>query len=69
MTDILNPSSDVQDLSCKEAARLLSYCRDRALTDVEARDLDWHLSECVNCQNFNQQLDVLAELARRFGQG
>lgn len=69
MNDRLVNSWMERDLSCKEAARLMSFRRDRSLTVAEAHDLEFHLSECLNCQNFDRQLDILAVLARKFGGG
>jgi hypothetical protein len=55
-----------QSLSCKEAARLLSKRRDLALLDADKKSLAHHLSLCINCRNFDQQIDVLSELAKLF---
>jgi predicted anti-sigma-YlaC factor YlaD len=57
-----------RDLSCKEAARLLSKRRDLALIDEDEKSLEHHLSLCVNCRNFDQQMDVLSELAKLFAE-
>ncbi len=65
----MNPPEGLRDLSCKEAARLISFRRDRPLSDAEKEELRLHLLECLNCQNFDRQLDVLAELAKRFASG
>ena len=56
-------------ISCREAARLMCFKRDRALTGEEGHDLNEHLLVCLNCQNFDQQLDVLAALAKRYAAG
>jgi hypothetical protein len=53
-------------LSCKEAARLLSKRRDYPLVDEDEKGLQHHLSLCVNCRSFDQQIDVLSELAKLF---
>ncbi|MCY7386819.1 MAG: zf-HC2 domain-containing protein [Burkholderiales bacterium] len=55
------------DLSCKEAARLMSHRQDRALSDVETENLKSHLLVCLSCRNFSDQLGVLSRLARRYG--
>lgn len=56
-------------ISCREAARLMSFKRDRSLTGDEGTDLNAHLLICLNCQNFDRQLDVLATLAKRYAAG
>ena len=61
--------SDVRDLSCKEAGRLMSVRRDRPLVSAEEASLRDHLLVCLNCQSFDRQLDVLAAMAKRFGVG
>ncbi len=58
-----------QKLSCKEAARLMSMRRDRKLETDEETHLKDHLSICLNCRNFDQQIDILSELAKRFAAG
>ena len=40
--------------------------RDRPLTDEEELQLKNHLAICLYCRNFDAQLDVLAEMAKRF---
>lgn len=59
--------TDNVDLSCKEAARLMSHRQDRALSDVETEDLKSHLLVCLGCRNFGNQLTFLRTLARRYG--
>lgn len=54
------------DLSCKEAARLMSHREDRALSQVETEDLKSHLFVCLSCRNFGEQLGFLRRLARRY---
>ena len=56
-------------ISCREAARLMCFKRDRALSGEEGHDLNEHLLVCLNCQNFDRQLDVLATLAKRYAAG
>ncbi len=53
-------------MSCKEVSRLLSVKRDRPLTDEEELQLKNHLAICLYCRNFDGQLGVLAEMAKRF---
>ena len=55
------------ELSCQEAARLMSHRQDRTLSDVEAEELKSHLFTCLGCRNFDAQLLVLRRLARRYG--
>jgi predicted anti-sigma-YlaC factor YlaD len=55
-----------REISCKEAARLLSKRRDAALPEHDVHMLAQHLSMCVNCRNFDQQIDVISKLARMF---
>jgi hypothetical protein len=69
MSNALSPTDGLRDLSCKEAARLMSFKRDRTLSGAEKEELRLHLLECLNCQNFDRQLDVLAELAKKFASG
>lgn len=57
------------ELSCKEAARLMSQRLDRALSDAEAETLKDHLFVCLNCRRFDQQLDFLRRMAKRYGEG
>ncbi len=57
------------ELSCKEAARLMSQRQDRTLTDDEASALKEHLYVCLNCRRFDQQLNFLRRLAKRYGEG
>ncbi len=57
---------NVQGMACKEVSRLLSVKRDRPLTDEEESQLKNHLAICLYCRNFDGQLDVLAEMAKRF---
>ena len=57
------------ELSCKEAARLMSQRQDRTLSEDEASALKEHLYVCLNCRRFDQQLDFLRRLAKRYGEG
>ncbi len=59
--------TDAVELSCKEAAKLLSHQRDRALSATEAEVLKAHLYHCLSCRNFGDQLGFLSRLARRYG--
>lgn len=53
-------------MSCKQVSKMLSVKRDRPLTDEEETQLKNHLAICLYCRNFDAQLDVLAEMAKRF---
>lgn len=53
-------------MSCKQASKILTVKRDRPLTDEEEALLKNHLAICLYCRNFDAQLDVLAEMAKRF---
>jgi predicted anti-sigma-YlaC factor YlaD len=55
-----------QAMSCKQVSKILSLKRDRPLTDEEELQLKNHLVICLKCRNFDGQLDVLAEMAKRF---
>ena len=55
-----------QAMSCKQVSTILSMKRDRPLTDEEELQLKNHLAICLYCRNFDAQLDVLAEMAKRF---
>lgn len=60
-------SADQIELSCKEAARLMSQRQDRALSENEAVELKNHLFTCLSCRNFERQLGFLRRLASRYG--
>ena len=55
-----------QAMSCKQASQMLSIKRDRPLSDEEELRLKNHLAVCLYCRTFDEQLDVLAEMAKRF---
>ena len=55
-----------QLMSCKQASKILSVKRDRLLSTEEESQLKNHLAICLYCRNFDGQLDVLAEMAKRF---
>ena len=54
------------ELSCKEAAKLLSRQRDGALSDGEEENLKSHLLICLDCRNVRDQLGFLSRLAQRY---
>ena len=55
-----------RELSCREAARLLSLAFERALTAQESADLKFHLGDCDDCRHYDIQLRFLHEAASRF---
>ncbi|MBL8522534.1 MAG: hypothetical protein JNN20_02475 [Betaproteobacteria bacterium] len=61
--------SDAAELSCKEAARLMSKRQDVALTNDEQENLKNHLYQCLSCRRFEQQLGFLRQLAQRYSKG
>ena len=62
-------AKDLDDLSCRNASRLLSLACERPLTADEIRALKQHLDECLMCANFEQQLNFLHKAAGRFRTG
>lgn len=58
--------ADERELSCREAARLLSLAFERALTPGERAALQAHLGGCDDCQHYDLQLRFLHEAAKRF---
>lgn len=56
------------ELACKEAARLMSRRQDAALSTDEQESLRNHLYDCLGCRHFEEQLDFLRRLARRYGE-
>ena len=55
------------ELSCREASRLISIALERALTAKESADLRFHLSDCDDCHHYDVQLRFLREAAKRYG--
>ena len=47
----------------------MSQRQDRTLSEDEASALKEHLYVCLNCRRFDQQLDFLRRLAKRYGEG
>jgi hypothetical protein len=58
--------ADERELSCREAARLLSVAFERVLTPQESAELKLHLDDCDDCQHYDVQLRFLHEAAKRF---
>jgi hypothetical protein len=58
--------ADERELSCREAARLLSVAFERELTPAETAELKHHLSDCDDCQHYDVQLRFLHEAAKRY---
>jgi hypothetical protein len=69
MSNFVDSLDDEGYISCKAAARLMSFRRDRPLGRDEDENLKHHLSVCLNCRNFDHQLDILALLAKRYASG
>ena len=61
-------NEELIDLSCKEAARLMTKRQDADLTAIEQESLKSHLYECLGCRRFDTQLEFLRRLARKYGQ-
>ena len=53
-------------LVCREAARLISDSYQRPLRWSERVSLRLHLTICDACTNFNKQMRLLTDAARRF---
>lgn len=58
-----------EEISCREAAKLISVKRDRALDAEEERLLSKHLKICANCERYRGQIDFIATLAKRYAEG
>jgi hypothetical protein len=58
-----------EDLSCRQASRLLSLVCERPLDAAELRALKMHLDECLMCTNFEAQLKFLHKAANAFRTG
>ena len=59
--------ADERELSCREAARLLSAAFERALDQLqESAELKLHLDDCDDCQHYDVQLRFLHEAAKRY---
>ena len=61
-------SDEVIDVSCKEAARLMTRRQDAALKPGETESLKNHLYVCLGCRRFDTQLEFLRRLARKYGE-
>ncbi|MBK8325234.1 MAG: zf-HC2 domain-containing protein [Betaproteobacteria bacterium] len=58
--------ADEVELSCREAARLISITFERVLTEEESVQLKFHLGDCDDCQHYEVQLKFLHEAAARY---
>lgn len=56
----------VTELNCKEATRLLLEAEERSLNEVELTALDYHLAECLCCQNMKTQFGFLRKALERY---
>lgn len=57
------------ELSCREAAKLMSRQQDAVLSAEEQEALKAHLYQCLSCRRFEQQLAFLRRLARSYAEG
>jgi predicted anti-sigma-YlaC factor YlaD len=57
----------IDDLTCKEVARILSNGLDADMAPAERARLRVHMAECEACQAVEQQFDFLRRLLRRQG--
>lgn len=57
------------EVNCRQASRLLSLGCDRPLSAEESAALELHLSKCLMCRNFDQQLRFFRKAARQFRMG
>lgn len=58
-----------EEISCREAAKLISVKRDRSLDNDEEQLLAKHLKICANCERYRGQIDFIATLAKRYAEG
>jgi hypothetical protein len=56
-------------MNCREATRLMSEERDRALSVAERAALRYHTMMCKGCSNFREQMAFLSKAARRYREG
>jgi predicted anti-sigma-YlaC factor YlaD len=61
--------NDAKEMSCAEAARLLSRQQDLALSPADETILKHHLYQCLACRRFDEQLLFLRRLASRYASG
>lgn len=54
------------EVSCREASKLLSVAYERSLTPAELEALQRHLDECFMCRNFDSQLRFLHAASTRY---
>jgi hypothetical protein len=54
-------------MNCKEATRLLLEADERELSVAELDQLDYHLAECLCCQNVKAQFSFLKRALNRYG--
>ncbi len=50
---------------CRDVRRLLSEERDRALPWLVRKRLEWHLTVCLWCSRYRDQLGFIGRAARR----
>jgi len=54
-------------VNCRKASWLLSVAGERPLREAERKALSHHLSQCLHCRNFEQQLEFLQKASKLFG--
>ena len=53
-------------LNCHDATRLMSESQEHTLKVTERLSLQLHLMVCSGCQNFNEQLGVIRQMAHEY---
>ena len=56
-----------ESINCRKASWLLSVAGERPLRDAEKKALKHHLSQCLHCRTFEQQLAFLQKASKLFG--
>jgi len=54
------------EVSCREASRLLSVAYERRLAPGELDALQRHLDDCFMCRTFDSQLRFLHDASKRY---
>lgn len=56
-------------MNCKEATQLMSEKLDRPLGTKEKVALGFHMTMCVGCRNFANQMEELRNLSKHYTKG
>jgi hypothetical protein len=56
-------------MNCRQATRLISESRDRALSLPEKLALKMHVMMCAGCKNFNLQVPFLSKAMKAYVRG